>query len=308
MQANEQRALLSIALAAAFADGARDERERDELRRVAEALQIGADFNLPALVQEAVLGKIDLAAQAAQLGSQQLRQLAFEFAVGVCDADGLRNEAETRFLADLGLVLELTQPQMVEPAAATDAVAVVPLTAGANDKADATDAGLDKLILETSITNGALELLPQTLATMAILGLQMRMVYRIGVAHGYQLERAHVKDFLAAAGVSLTGQYLEQIGRGLVGGLFGAAPGNLVGAVARGATGAAFSFATTYALGHVAKRYYAGGRVMSTTMLKDTYAEMLDAAKALQARYPPQITERVGWIDVNRLLDLVRAR
>jgi uncharacterized protein (DUF697 family) len=308
MQANEQRAILSIALAAAFADGTRDERERDELRRIAEALQLGADFNLPALVQEAVLGKIDVPAQAAQLDSPQLRQLAFEFAVGVCDADGLRNEAETRFLADLGRALELTQPQMVEPAAATDAIAVIPLGAGANEKAEATDPALDKLILETAITNGALELLPQTLATMAILALQMRMVYRIGVAHGYQLERTHVKDFLAAAGVSLTGQYLEQIGRGLVGGLFGSAAGNFVGALARGATGAAFSFATTYALGHVAKRYYAGGRVMSTTMLKEAYAEMLDAGKALQPRYQPQITQRVGSIDVNRLVDLVRAR
>ena len=108
--------------------------------------------------------------------------------------------------------------------------------------------------------------------------------------------------------MSLTGQYLEQIGRGLVGGLFGSAAGNFVGALARGATGAAFSFATTYALGHVAKRYYAGGRVMSTTMLKEAYAEMLDAGKALQPRYQPQITQRVGSIDVNRLVDLVRAR
>jgi uncharacterized protein (DUF697 family) len=107
--------------------------------------------------------------------------------------------------------------------------------------------------------------------------------------------------------VSLTGQYLEQLGRGLVGGLFGAAAGNLVGALARGATGATFSFAITYALGHVAKRYYAGGRVMSTAMLKDAYAEMLGAAKALQERYQPQISQRAGSLDVNRLVDLVRA-
>lgn len=30
------------------------------------------------------------------------------------------------------------------------------------------------------------------------------------------------------------------------------------------------SFATTYALGHVAKRYYAGGRTFCTQMLRDT--------------------------------------
>lgn len=304
MQAGEQRALLGIALAAAFADGSQDDRERDALRHVVEALQLGPDINLPALVQDAVLRRIDLDVQAAQLGTAQLRQLAFEFAVGVCDADGLRNESETRFLADLGRSLGLTQPEMVEPAAMTDAVATAPLAAGAG--ASASDESLNKLILDTAITNGALELLPQTLATMAILALQMRMVYRIGSAHGYQLERGHVKDFLAAAGVSLTGQYLEQIGRGIAGGLFGAVAGDLVGAIARGATGAAFSFATTYALGHVAKRYYAGGRVMSTAMLQQAYAAMLGEAKALQARYQPEIAQRVGSIDVRQLTGIVR--
>jgi len=304
MQSSEQRAVLAIALAAAFADGNQSDPERDELRRVTEALQLGGDFNLPALVQDVLLRRIDLDEQAAQLGTPQLRQLAFEFAVGVCDADGLRNESETRFLADLGRSLGLTQPQIAGPAAAADAIATVPLAAEGNTSVDGE--AMDKLILDAAITCGALELLPHTVATMAILAMQMRMVYRIGSAHGYQLERGHVKDFLAAAGVSLTGQYLEQIGRGIVGGLFGAAAGNLVGALARGATGATFSFATTYALGHVARQYYAGGRVMSTAMLQQAYTTMLGQAKALQVRYQAEIAQRVGSIDVTRLAGLVR--
>ena len=306
MQAGEQRAMLAIALAAAFADGNQSDAERDQLRRVTEALQLGQDFNVPALVQDVLLQRIDLDALAAQLGTPQLRQLAFEFAVGVCDADGLRNESETRFLAELGRSLGLTQPQIAGPAAAADAIATVPLAAGSDDKAGVDNDAMEKLILDAAITCGALELLPHTLATMAIIGLQMRMVYRIGAAHGYELEREHVKVFLAAAGVSLTGQYLEQIGRGIVGGLFGAAAGNLVGAIARGATGAAFSFATTYALGHVAREYYAGGRVMSAAMLQQAYATMLGQAKTLQSRYQPEITQRAGSIDVTRLAGLVR--
>ncbi len=313
MLPTEQEALLRIALAAALADGTQDDRERDALRRVVESLQLGAQFSLPALLQDTLLGRVDLAALAAALPSPPLRQLAFELAVGVCDADGLRNDAESRFLADLGRALGLTAPQMAEPAANTDAIAtaaVAPLPqapAGAVVSAAPADAAaLDKMILDTSITNGALELLPQSLATMAILALQMRMVYRIGAAHGEQLDRAHLRDFLAAAGVSLAGQYLEQIGRGIVGGLFGAAAGNLVAALARGATGAAFSFATTYALGQVAKRYYAGGRVMSAAMLKEAYAAMLADAKALQARYQPEIAQRARGIDAGRLAALVR--
>lgn len=306
MQVKEQRAILAIALSAAFADGTQDERERAQLRRVAEALETGPDFNLSALLQDVLLGRVDLSALAADLDTPELRRLAFELAVGVCDADGLRNDAETRFLADLGRSLGLTQPQIVEPAVTTDAIATAALAPGTAKATAAPAEALDKLILDTAITNGALELLPQSLATVAILALQMRMVHRIGAAHGYQLDRSGVKDFLAAAGVSLTGQYLEQIGRGIVGGLFGAVAGNIVGAIARGATGAAFSFATTYALGEIAKQYYAGGRVMSAAMLQQAYAAILGQAKALQARYQPEIARRVDDIDVRRLADLVR--
>jgi uncharacterized protein (DUF697 family)/tellurite resistance protein len=309
MQVAQQRAVLTIALAAAFTDGSKEDHERDELRRVAESLQLGPDFNMAALLQDVLLKRADLDAQAAQLASPELKQLAFELAVGVCDADGLRNEAETRFLADLGRALGLSQPQMVEPAAHADALATLPppaLSADANQGANVSNEALDRVIIDAAITNGALELLPQSLATMAIIALQMRMVYRIGAAFGQQLDRAHVKDFIAAAGVGLTGQYLEQIGRRVIGGLFGAVAGNLVGAIARGATGAAFSFATTYALGQVAKRYYAGGRVMSTEMLKEAYAAMLAQAKGLQARYQPQIEQRAGSIDADHLVGLVR--
>ncbi|MBL8448148.1 MAG: hypothetical protein JNJ44_12125, partial [Zoogloeaceae bacterium] len=38
MEPKTQNAILAIAIHAAFADGAKDEREREEVRRVAEAL------------------------------------------------------------------------------------------------------------------------------------------------------------------------------------------------------------------------------------------------------------------------------
>ena len=116
----------------------------------------------------------------------------------------------------------------------------------------ASGADLDSMILNYSILNGALELLPQTLASMAIIPLQVRMVYRIGKAHGFELDQGHIKDLLATLGVGLTSQYLEQFGRKLVGGLLGKIGGGFLGGVGSASTGAAFSFATTYALGHVA--------------------------------------------------------
>lgn len=106
---------------------------------------------------------------------------------------------------------------------------------------------------------------------MAIIPLQIKLVYSIGKAHGVTLDQGHIKEFIAAAGVGLTSQYLEQFGRKLLGGLLGKAAGKTFGKVGSAATGMAFSFATTYALGQVAQRYYAGGRVMSTALLRETF-------------------------------------
>ena len=150
-------------------------------------------------------------------------------------------------------------------------------------------------------------MLPQSAASMAIIPLQMKMVYRIGKAHGYELDRGHIKDLLAAMGVGLTGQYLEDIGRKLVGGLFGKVAGRMAGGLARGATGVAFSFATTYALGQVARRYYAGGRTMNAQTLKDAYASMVGQARGLQSQYMPQIEQRARTVDLGQVVQMVRA-
>jgi uncharacterized protein (DUF697 family)/tellurite resistance protein len=310
MESQEREALLTIALLAAFADEAHDDRERAELRRAADAL--AAELNVPGLYQDVLLKRVDVDAAVARLQSDAARKLAYEIAVGVCEADGLRNASETRFLAQLGAALGLGQPAIAATAAEADALATAPLPgkveAGAVVSAvpSADPAELDSMILKAAVLNGALELLPQSLASMAIIPLQMKLVYRIGKAHGYALDRGHVKDLLATLGVGLTGQYLEQVGRRLVGGLFGQVAGGLIGSLARGATGAAFSFATTYALGQVARRYYAGGRTLSAEMLQRSFSEMLAQGKELQSRYTAQIEQQARAVDVGRLVQIVR--
>jgi uncharacterized protein (DUF697 family)/tellurite resistance protein len=308
MNPTEQRALLAIALLAALADGSKADAERAELRRVADSL--GPELNAAAVLQDVLLKRVDAAGAAARLTTPELRQLAFELAVGVCDADGLRNEDETRFLATLGGALGLSSPQMAEPVATADALATAPLAAVPGPvvagQPKVNEAELDKSILNASILNGALELLPQSMASLAIIPLQMRLVYKIGQAYGYELDRGHIKDFLATAGVGLTGQYLEDVGRKLIGGLLGKASGKMVGSLARGATGVAFSFATTYALGHLAKRYYAGGRVMSTALLRSSFTDLLGQARGVQQQYLPQIEQRARTIDMGQIVQLVR--
>ena len=66
------------------------------------------------------------------------------------------------------------------------------------------------------------------------------------------------------------------------------------------------SFASTYALGHVAKRYYAGGRQLSTQMLKDAYADVMQQARSLQTQYLPAMQEKARTLDAGKVLAMVR--
>ena len=316
METSEQKVVMTIALLAAFADGRNDDREREELRRVADAL--GAVLDLPVLMQDVLLKRVSVDDAVGRLTTPATRQLVYELAVGVCDADGLRNDSETRFLADLGGRLGLDQPAMVEAAVDADELATMPLAtshsstapAVAGDVVAATPslapAELDRMILNASILNGALELLPQSIASLAIIPLQMKLVHRIGQAHGVEADRTQIRELLVALGVGLTGQYLEQIGRKLVGGLFGQVAGGMARSLARGATGALLSFATTYAIGEVARRYYASGRAMSAELLKRTFHDVLERGKVLQAQYLPQIVQQARTLDPARIVQLVR--
>jgi uncharacterized protein (DUF697 family)/tellurite resistance protein len=305
---SETRAIVSLSLLAAFVDGEKHERERAEIKRIAEGLSQADGVQLPMLYQDVLMKRVSLASVAGELKSSDARQLAYEMAVCVCDADGTQSEAERLFLADARTSLGLDTPAATQFAQQAEAIAAVPLaSAGAAAATPAVDsAALDQAILNAAILNGALELLPETLSTMAIIPLQMKLVYRIGKAHGYELDSGHVKDFLATVGVGLTSQYLEQAGRKLLGGLLGKVGGGLLGGLGKQAVSSGMSFASTYALGHVAKRYYAGGRTLSTQMLKDAFANVTQEAQGLQTRYLPQIQEKARTLDAGKVLAMVR--
>jgi len=307
----DSRAILTLGLMAAFADGDKHDRERDELKRIAQSLMTDEAVNLPALYQDVLMKRVALPQVAAQLESEGARQLAYEMAVCVCDADGAQSKAEQTFLTSLreALGLAVTTTHVIDTQA--EAMASAPLAATVGSTAvsspvAADEAELDAAILRAAIVNGALELLPETLSTMAIIPLQMRLVYGIGKAHGFELDSGHVKDFLATVGVGLTSQYLEQAGRKLLGGLLGKVGGGLLRGLGRQAVSSGMSFATTYALGHVAKRYYAGGRQLSVQMLKEAFAGLTDQARGMHAQYLPQIEAQARDLNPAKVLAMVR--
>jgi uncharacterized protein (DUF697 family)/tellurite resistance protein len=312
MDTSTQRAILNIMIHAALVDGQKSESERAAIRDVAESLagQAGGTA-LAGVYQDVLLKRVTLQQALAGLRELEHRQLAYEMAVCVCDADGVQSQAEQEFLSSLRDALGLAgDDPAIASAAQADTIAAAavaaPIAAPTFTAASARDAELDKSILNYSILNGALELLPQSWASMAIIPLQVRMVYKIGKAHGVEMDQGHIKEFIATVGVGLTSQYVEQIGRKLIGGLVGKAAGKMLGGLTGAATGMAFSFATTYALGQVAKRYYAGGRVMSTELLKRSFQEMLGPAKNLQQEYLPAIRQRASTLSASEVVELVR--
>jgi len=312
MDTSTQRAILNIMIHAALVDGQKSESERAAIRDVAESLagQAGGTA-LACVYQDVLLNRVTLQQALAGLRELEHRQLAYEMAVCVCDADGVQSQAEQEFLSSLRDALGLAgDDPAIASAAQADTIAAAavaaPIAAPTFTAASARDAELDKSILNYSILNGALELLPQSWASMAIIPLQVRMVYKIGKAHGVEMDQGHIKEFIATVGVGLTSQYVEQIGRKLIGGLVGKAAGKMLGGLTGAATGMAFSFATTYALGQVAKRYYAGGRVMSTELLKRSFQEMLGPAKNLQQEYLPAIRQRASTLSASEVVELVR--
>jgi uncharacterized protein (DUF697 family) len=317
MDSTQTRSILTVALMAAFADGLKDEREREAVRKLAETLGAAGSIDLPAWYRDVLLSKPDLGEVVKPLDSPGLRQYAYEMAVGVANADGSQNAAESAFLArlaaTLGLAPESANATVQQASEMAAAATEVPATAAASaatgtvlGKATLSDAEMDKTILTASVTNAALELLPESIASMAIIPLQMRLVYRIGQSYGYPMDMSHAKDFVATLGVGLTGQYLEQFGRKLLGGLLGGIGGGLGRAAGRQAASSGLTFATTYAIGRVAQRYYAGGRTLDAASLKQTFTGLLEEARGLAPRYRQQIEQQAATIDTRSLLSMVK--
>ena len=299
MSPAENRALLTLALMAAFADGDKSDAERAEWKRIADSMnQPGLDA--ASVHRDVLLKLVTLDDAVKALTTPESRQFAYEMAVCVALADGTEVEAERRFLDELRSKLGVAANTTPPPIPGTAPVATVAAAAaGAGYASTKSPAEMDGMILNYAILNGALELLPESLASMAIIPLQMKMVYRVGKSHGFELDRKQVLELLGVLGIGMGSQYVEQIGVKLVGRLLG---GGFLGGIAKQAVSSGMSFASTYALGHLAKRYYGGGRELTTKALREAYDSMLGEAKGLQARYLPDIRERARTLDVRQVL------
>jgi uncharacterized protein (DUF697 family) len=288
-----------VSIMAAFADGSLSEVERTEIARITQKFTGAADA--PLSLQETL--NSSLPAVANDLQSPAAKSSAYEMAVCICNVDRSLSDSEKSFLAQLreALKLDPTTSANFQGSAAQlrDQPPVI-----AKFAPPAATSALDEMIKDRAILTGALELMPHRLATMAIIPVQMRMVYSIGKTFGFDLDLAHTKEFFATVGVGLTSQVVEGYLSQVVGHLARPFVGKFVAALASQATESAVAFATTYALGQVAKTYYSSGRTLSTGQLRDLFSSMLNDGRSMQSRYASQIAQKAGSLNVADLVAL----
>ncbi|MFO1204512.1 MAG: hypothetical protein U1E63_02015 [Burkholderiales bacterium] len=213
---------------AALADGAEGARERAELERIAQSL--GAALDLAQLKDAVNAGASDLAAIAQDL-SPTARQSAFELAVCVqCRRRRKRRGGRVPgpSAGKRSGSVPAMRPALLEHEATMPAASAALAPAESPRPAPNVEEQ-DRMILNYAMLNGALELLPQSLASMAIIALQMKMVYRIGMAsYGFELDQGSIRDFAATAGAPACAaggrESRAQDHRGILGS-FGGSPG-----------------------------------------------------------------------------------
>lgn len=297
MTEQEQKAILSIAMMAALADGNRTDQERTAIEKLAASFA-GTTLNVDEIYHDVLLRKISLPEAASQLQGADAKEAAYELAIGACNADGSANELEKKFLAALAQSLNLA-PDVVNKYQ-KDAEAVVALPVPVEKPADnapkMSEAEMDEMIRKAAIVNAALELMPETLSTLAIIPLQMRMVYRIGQNFGYELDQNYIKDFAGTLGIGMSSQFLEVVARKILGGV--------LGGVGRQAASSGMSFAVTYALGQVAKKYYASGRKIDTAQLKEIFSKMVADAGTMKDKYSQEIQTKIAELKGKSFSDI----
>ena len=358
MQSSDFAPIIALSMMAARADGRIDPEERAAIDGVVS--RIGSpDVSL--LEQQVAKGNIKIADLARRLSGDDAKQLAYQGALAVINADGSTTPAERGFLEELRSALGLTDDSAAHveravlslgsdgpaaPASASPAPSSAPGggmaagaagmgaagaaaglgaagmgagvasppgtphgTIGTGDPENIEDSGqvsMDDMILNRAILTGAIEIMPDNIANMIILPLQMQLIYQIGKRHGQQMDASQVKDLIAVLGLGAAAQALESVAMKAVGGIGGALLGSIFGGTTRVATGGAITFTATYALGHVADTYYAQGRRIGKDDLKTLYAQFMKDAHKIFPRVQSQLSMMSRRLNLGRVASMVQ--
>jgi tellurite resistance protein/uncharacterized protein (DUF697 family) len=304
MNADDASRITQIALMAAMADGQISADEQRELTSVASRLGVPAATTA---IDQPAAARQGIGILAASLSDADARRTAYEVALAVCSVDGPPNPPEQSFLSALHGALGLGPAATHEFETQLRELSAAPLGSALPAATPATDSSLDERILQQAMLTGALELLPDRLANLAILPLQLRLVYEVGQRYGQQLDANQIKDLAGTFGLGAAAQMVEGLVRKVLGGAASNILGGLLGGGTGIAAGAAVTFAATYALGHAAKQYYAQGRKLSADDLRALFNRFQDEAKGLLPQVQGQIQSLAGQVKLPEVLSQIRS-
>ena len=312
MNQQDARAIVTIASLAAMSDGDHDEAERAEVGAVAERLGVPHEEIVLADPEGAPRAA---ALVAARLSSDEARAAAYQVAAAVCAANGYATTRESIFLRGLAQSMGVDATRF-DGQTASAAHAVEGWLAstsgpgrtggtGGTGSAEASGA-LDEFILDQAMLSAALELLPDRIANLGILPLQLRLVHVVGQRSGQAVDGVQVKELLATLGIGVAAQVMESVVRRTLGGLAGGLLGGLLGGAAGMAAGGAVTFATTYALGHAAQQYYAQGRAISQGDLLTLFERLKQDGASVYPRVQSRIAELARGNSLQSIMQAVR--
>lgn len=297
MKTTDHAPLIAIAMLAARADGSVDSAEQ---RVVDGIVARTGNTDVAGLAQQIAAGQMRVADLVSRLSDDEARHAAYEGALAVINADGSANESEQAFLDELRMALGFSDADVSHATRTAAAMADAPVAETPTGKPPA--GPVEEFILQQAILTGAIEVLPDSLANIAVLPLQLRMVYQIGQRHGQKLDVNQVKDLAATLGLGAAAQSLESVAMRLIGGLAGGLLGGMIGGATRIATGAIITFSATYALGHVADQYYAQGRQLSASDLRELFVRFQSEAKTIYPRVQEEIHRQASTLNLQSLL------
>ncbi len=302
MNASDAEPILILALMAALADGATSPEEESELQAAITRLGVGS---MEGIARQIVGGELKVPEVAGRLSDGAARRAAWETAVAVCHADGAANDDESAFLRELRPALGLGEAEAASVTGRADALARTDPAAGTG--APLSESALDDLILNQARLASALELLPDGLANLVILPVQLRLVYQIGQHYGQKFDADQARDLVAALGIGAAAQVMEGVVRKVLGGVTKGLLGGLLGGATGLAAGAAVTFGATYALGHAARQYYAQGRRLSQADLRALFLRFQDEGRALFPRVQAQVEAQAKSLNLPQLMASLRA-
>jgi uncharacterized protein (DUF697 family)/uncharacterized tellurite resistance protein B-like protein len=257
---NVTLASLRVLVCVAKADGDISPEERLSIGNALMGLELPANVTPKSLFDE----KSDLDAQLHLLTTPESRASVYHSALGMVHTDGNCTPAEQKVLEHIRTTLEISDENSSLARGIFDGAKDTVLPSNIEETRDsarrATEVKSD--ITKYSVLSGVLGAFPVpglAIATdLAVVGVQVKLVRDIGQRWGHKIDKQAATSLLGGLGLG-TGARIAVSNLAKLVPVWGSAVG---------ATG---SFASTWALGQIADKYFAGGMKTDTATMKSDF-------------------------------------